>query len=100
MLSILVGSPHTSCFLLLTFKYVAVLLFSITAWVRPNFQDALRHAKNHKIKTHVHYDEYKRKLPVPVLLSLHVGNTGLIEKDYIVRYIFFAIHFTEIISLK
>lgn len=72
MLSILTDSPHTSCFLFLTYKYVAVLLFSITVWMREDFQDAVRHSKNHKIKTHVRYDEYKRKVLVPVLCSLHV----------------------------
>lgn len=76
------GEPHTSCFLLLTFKYVA--------WVRANFQAAIRHAKNHKIKTHVCYDEYKQKLPRPVLHSLHVSNIELNEKDCILRYINFC----------
>lgn len=93
-------SVHTSHLLLLTFKYVIVLLFSITSWVLANLQDVKGIQRT--TKTEVLFIMMNLKVPVPDLHSLLVWNihVELVLKEYIMIYVILAIHFTEIISLN
>ena len=74
------NSVHTSHLLLLTFKYVAVLLFSITAWVMANLQDVKGIQRT--TKTEVIFIMMNIKVPVPDLHSLLVWNIELVLRVY------------------